>query len=115
MDALLPRAKRRRKDQTFLNSKQPLCTQAGIAQDSGEGSLPDLLVEWHDQRVSAPWLLQSHMTAALADDGPAVSLERSDQRLARDDRLSRDYAGRANFRRITPVSRDPPSSRMPST
>ncbi len=32
--------------------------------------------------MSATRLLQSHVTAALADNGPAVSLERTDEDLA---------------------------------
>jgi hypothetical protein len=55
---------------------QPIRAQPGIAQDPGKGSLPDFLVERHDQRVSAPRLLQSHVTAALASNRPAVSLQR---------------------------------------
>ena len=56
--------------------------RAAGPQDSGKGALPDFLVERHDQRVSAAGLLQPHVTAALADNRPAVSLKRPHQRLA---------------------------------
>jgi hypothetical protein len=45
---------------------QPVRAQSGVAQDPGECSLPDFLVERHHQRVSAPRLLRPDVAAALA-------------------------------------------------
>lgn len=82
---------------------QPIRRQPRVPQDSRQRSLSDLLVERHHQRVSAPLFLQPHMAAALADDLPAVSLERPNQGLAGYDRLSGAHAGSGNLRRITPL------------
>lgn len=89
--------------------------EVGIAQDAGEGAAAQFPMERDDERVTAPGLLQADVTAALADDFPALLAQRLDQALAGDDRLARGHAGRGIERRITPLSSGSPSSRRPST
>jgi hypothetical protein len=47
---------------------QMVRAQSGVAQDPGKSPLPQFLVERHHERMSATRFLQSHVTAALAND-----------------------------------------------
>lgn len=47
---------------------QVIRAQPGVTQDPGESPLPQFLVKRHDERMSATRFLQSHVTAALAND-----------------------------------------------
>jgi hypothetical protein len=67
------------------------------------------------ERHSPVSMLQSNMASSLASDFPSVAFESFDQTLPRYDRQGAGHAGTGNFRRITPVSSERPSSRMPST
>lgn len=89
--------------------------EVGVAQDAGEGATADFPVQWDDERVPAPGLLQADVTAALTDYFPALLAKRLDEALAGNDRLSRAHAGSGIVRRITPLSSGAPSSRNPST
>jgi hypothetical protein len=45
-------------------------------------------VQWNDERVSVPGLLQADVASALTDDFPALLAQLLDQALAGDDRLA---------------------------
>jgi hypothetical protein len=60
-------------------------------------------------------MLQSNVASSLASDLPSVAFEGFDQALSRYDGQGAGHAGTGNFRRITPVSSERPSSRIPST
>lgn len=60
-------------------------------------------------------VLQADVAAALTNLHPPLSLKRSDQPLAGEDRQATAHAGSGNVRRMTPVSKGRPSSRKPST
>jgi hypothetical protein len=67
------------------------------------------------ERDSPGGMLQSNVASALASDFPSVAFESFDQTLPRYDWQGSGHAGTGNFRRITPVSSERPSSRSPST
>jgi hypothetical protein len=60
-------------------------------------------------------MLQPNVTPSLPSDFPTITFERLHQTLPRYDRQGTGHAGTGNFRRITPVSSERPSSRIPST
>ena len=60
-------------------------------------------------------MLQSNVASSLPSDFPSVAFESFDQALPRYDWQGAGHAGTGNFRRITPVSSERPSSRIPST
>jgi len=67
------------------------------------------------ERDAPVGMLQSNVTSPLASDFPSVAFESLDQTLSRYDWQGAAHAGTGNFRRITPVSSERPSSRIPST
>lgn len=61
------------------------------------------------------WVPKSNMAAALPYGNPAELGEGRDQLRAGDDRKPPAQAGNESLRRTTPISKDRPSSRIPST
>lgn len=66
------------------------------------------------ERDAPVGMLQSNVASSLASDFPSVAFEGLDQTLPGYDRQGAGHAGTGNFRRITPVSSERPSSRIPS-
>jgi hypothetical protein len=87
----------------------------GVAEDSGESAALELAVKRNHERSRVLFVLEAHMTAALADGDPADFLERDDQLLAGNDRQPLAHAGSGSVRRTIPISSERPSSRSPST
>lgn len=72
-------------------------------------------MEGYDERHSTIRVPEADVATTLAHKHPAELAEGGDQLCAREDREAIAQAGSVSLRRITPMSRDRPSSRMPST
>lgn len=88
---------------------------AGVAQDSGNGAALEFTVKRHDQGNDMVWVPKSDMAFALPYGDPAELAKGRNQLRAGDDREPAAQAGNGSLRRTTPISRDLPSSRIPST
>lgn len=60
-------------------------------------------------------MLQPNVTPSLSSDFPTLAFESLHKTLPGYDGQGTGHAGTGNFRRITPVSSERPSSRTPST
>lgn len=89
--------------------------QTGIAKYSRQRPALQLPMKRDGEQDAPIRMLQSNVASSLASDFPSVAFERFDQTLSRYDWQGGGHAGTGNFRRITPVSSERPSSRIPST
>lgn len=90
---------------------QLLAAEAGVADDRGEGSSLEFVMQWHDKCEGAVGVLGANVAAALAGWFPARFARRGNQLRTREDREPLAYAEIGSVRQTMPVVSGWPSSR----